>query len=689
MPMQATPSFLSSITRPVDADHLEAVLKRAEELKESSRPYLFQDWLDDQYHWDLDLGELDHRTAQRFLYNHGGNIQCALSPHVISVALAIAERWGWDPHFQDEFPDESRNSQTVFEDETFLEWLTVHHDHGISMGRVGSSLANDLFWPITQESFVAFDAQHQPVRDLEWLMAMTIASGSNPWFQQREERRELALQNCVGTYPKIAHQLLRLPGAPTLRELLEQSYFYKDHRTLSGYLFSRENPGPMLSNLVQAAPGFKYTLDETVKLSLHLFEQAVALDLLPDIPREDLVSHLRNQLNAIGGTYGPKGFIERVELLFPQTGVLPEEQADLVTQSLLDGETWGGNLSRTGLLEQQACGATWLCQKTRVEGPWAGNWSVFNAHVFSAVCEAEHTGNTYGVNRLPWEVWLFDERPDTFFREATVEKTYPELAQLLNEDLENGLPVAGLWTLALLGKSFYKQDKPSFFPTTAAPGQTHQPLIRVERLANEAVALGIDNLQHFFDQHREAAVEASEWLMAHAPALQRQNACTALQRVWGRCWKRHPSWMEGHPELVTRLVRLLSVGFQPAWTNEKEGQAWKHPWTDVLFNLPALFPREFSGRISQLSPLNLAYILALHKPSEMEDAIEWLEQAPSPDSHMLSWVREWLPDHGGLTPEERKASNYPLSQELIGRLTAAVLEHHYPETDRETVRERL
>lgn len=691
-PTPLAPSLLSAINRPIEAEHLQAVLERIEELKQGPRPYLFQDWLDEQYALHKNLKKFNGHTSLEFLYQQGSDIRKPISPHAISVALAIGERWGWDPHFQGCFPDDSRDSRTVCGDETILEWLTVHRG-------TGSSLPDNLFWPITLDEFIVFDGQHQPPRDTEWLMAMIIASGVNPWIMKRPERRELALHNCISKgHHKIAAQLVALAGAPSLRELMEAPFFYREEKNVSEHVFSDlgfsfSNKLPFVEStvwsMVQAAcPGFRYTLEETAQLPLNLFEKALNHNLLPDIASNDLIEYLENQLQK-SRTYGAKGLLERRELLQPQNTDVEEEQVRAVTQSILDGNVWGGKIPWMGLREQQGCGSAWLCRKTRVEGPWAGNWSVFNAHVFWAFCGAEHTSNTYGATTLPWAEWLFEKRPDTFFQEATVEKTYPELAQLLNEDLENGLPVAGLWTLVLLGKHFYDNDDPSFFPTTAAPSQIHQPLIRVERLASEAVALGIDNWQHFFDQHREAAVVASEWLMTHAPAPQREKARTALQRVWGRCWKRYPSWMEGHPELVTRLVRLLSVGFQPDWTNLDEWSASKNPWTEVLFSLRALFPCEFQAEISHLSPFNLAYILALHHPSEMEDAIEWLEQAPSPDPQMLSWVREWLPDHGGLTPQQRQDPKYPLSQELICRLAAAALEHYYPETDRETVRERL
>lgn len=691
-PTPLAPSLLSAINRPVEAEHLQAVLERIGELKQGPRPYLFQDWLDDQVALHHNIKKLNGHTALEFLYQQGSDIRKPISPHAISVALAIGERWGWDPHFQGYFPDDSRNSPTVLEDESVLEWLTVHRG-------TGSSLSDNLFWPITLDEFIVFDAQHQPPRDTEWLMAMIIASGVNPWIMKRPERRELALHNCISKgHHKIAAQLVALAGAPSLRELMEAPFFYREDKSVSEYVFSDLGSSfsdklPFVESTIwsmaqAAGSGFRYTLEETAQLPLNLFAKAVNHNLLPDMASSALIEHLENRLQQ-SRTYGAKGLLERRELLQPQNTDVPEEQARRVVQSILDGNAWGGKLSWMGLSEQQGCGAAWLCRKTRVEGPWAGNWSVFNAHVFRSVCGAEHTGNTYGVSRLPWEVWLFDERPDTFFREATVGDTCPELTQLLNEDLENGLPVAGLWTLALLGKQFYDDDKPSFFPTTAAPGQTHQPLIRVERLANEAVALGIDNWQHFFDQHRESAVEASEWLMAHAPASQRQKARTALQQVWGRCWKRYPSWMRGHPELVTRLVRLLSVGFQPDWTNLDEWSASKNPWTEVLFSLRALFPCEFQAEISHLSPFNLAYILAMHHPSEMEDAIEWLEHATSPDPHMLSWVREWLPDHGGLTPKERQDPKYPLSQELISRLTAGVLKHQFPDATSDPNKQRL
>lgn len=172
----------------------------------------------------------------------------------VSVFLMLAGAYGWNPRYG-ETPDSDDDPEA----RSILQWATDC--------RATESSHEETDWPLDLPSFWAMDAADGPLdRDPVWLMALFVAAGANPWYAAAHSSRRYRtpFQNCLGHgHWAVAVQMLRTPGAPGVRALLDVP-FDDDVGTWGEWLARKKPEG--LRRVLGALPGTLPTLQEMARL---------------------------------------------------------------------------------------------------------------------------------------------------------------------------------------------------------------------------------------------------------------------------------------------------------------------------------------------------------------------------------------------------------------------------------------
>lgn len=656
--------FPAHLVLPEERQCLQAVQERLEHYSPENR---FKNWLECQDADDLkEIGKGERQSAQRFLYYHAAKISETIPEHLIAVVIAMIEQWGWDVDMEGHFGHSSRNSSTVSGDETFLEWLSVHRGEK-------TCLPEHLQWPITLDDFVRFDQEHRLPRNQEWLIALLVASGANPWTMKRADRRNLALNNCYYRgHPSIAVQLLNLPGAPSWREALDTPGCFDDddeETTLSSNIFgeiSTDSEKYYQSNFLPSFRAFsEYAL--TPKEMVYTTQEMMATNLYRHPPTQKDEANIEELLK--DRDRGTRDRLQRLALLPKNShwseGEIRQQFADELFRKLFVA-TWAPSYDRFELPEQKGLGIEWLTTQRTTTGPFAGKWSLFNAYCLDHTRSAQSNNGSMGTCGFPLNCWL--EQPGEF-RSTKHEDFHPELAALLNEDLGNGLPVRGLWTLLFLGKD-YREKEPR--ETTG--------LVNTTYLEKEGSALGIHDWQAFFEAGREDAVIATEWMIERSP--QPQKARHTLACIWARCVDRFPSWMDQHPGLLARALRALSTGQALHWKTLEhwpgdQGNAWER----LMFHAQ----KQKESAQDNDDQLFLESRLGTHHPWDLDAVSSFMEDQPTLNEETWARLNNWHETQGGIDPKAREHKHYRLEPAHLARFKAALIKSSLPEVQHPSV----
>lgn len=656
--------FPAHLVLPEERQCLQAVQER---LKHYSPENRFKNWLECQDADDLkEIAKGNPRSAQRFLYQHAADISESIPEHLIAVAIAMIEQSGWDVDMEEHFWHSSRNSSTAYGDETFLEWLIVHRGEK-------TSLPVHLQWPITWDDFVRFDQEHRLPRNQEWLIALLVASGANPWTMKRTERRNLALNNCYYRgHPSIAVQLLKLPGAPSLREALDTpGCFDDDEKTLALNIFDNFSiKKHYQSNFLPSLLEFSECALTPTEMA-YTTKEIMAINLSRHSPTEEDETNIEKLL--MDTHMGALDRLQRLALL-PKNSHWSEREirqqfSDELFQKIF-GATWTRSYDRFELHEQQGLGVEWLTTQRTTTGPFTGNWSLFNSYCLDHIRSAQSNNGSMGSCGFPLHHWL--EQPSECPSKEQ-EGFQPKLAALLNEDLGNGLPVRGLWTLLFLGKNYSEKE----------PKEV-TGLVNTTNLETESTALGIHDWQAFFEAGREDAVIATEWMIERSP--QPQNARHSLACIWARCIDRFPTWMDQHPGLLARALRVLSPGQVLHWETLDHWPGGKgHPWERLMFHAQ----KQTEASHGNAPQLFLESHLGTHHPWDLDHVSGFLEKQPTLNEETWARLDNWHETQGGIDQKAREHKHYRLEPAHLARFKAALLKNKLPKalaTDRTTVR---
>lgn len=582
---------------------------------------------------DQSLALLRHpgpRTAQDLLVQEAAWLG-PVPAHVVGAVASLMEAFGWDVGFtltlEQSMGTPHRNEKSVPSDETLLEWLFFHYAEP-------PSLPPGVAWPATADAFRAFDAQHRPVRNQEWLAAWMVAHGDNPWAHPDGKARAiLAFQRAVRNgHSAVAIQMLRLPGSPSVTEALHdrrsdhfgQSLVQKwQHGWNQGrFMFDRqecdEATREALPFLTGAFPDLHFKDDFWLRMPPNVFEAAVAGGLV------DTATSLRLDAAAMGPTPPVDGILDTVQIRarlptsqWSSERLQDEERAALVRRNL--------HLAESGK-EQRDDGdwnprsVAWLERQVPVNGPWTGTWSLLTSNALRRVLEQrDFTQERFRVGCRPasWRHLFPDGLPSG------------ALALLLDEPLGNGLNARGLWALALMG-------------------ELADPDIAMEDpfgdLCGEADLFGIADWAAFADAALDPALEATEWLVAKD--FPTGGLCSAWDRWLTRCPVPHE-----RTDAIARLLAILGSVRITWWVSDAEDHTlYFDPWGRLMCTLYKallshhLVEEDLSGMlsVSDMTPASFEFLLARQTTKELNVVLSWITSLDPAPAWATSRLEAWL-----------------------------------------------
>lgn len=455
------------------------------------------------------------------------------SAHILQMLL-LATRTEFDPNAKVDslgFPSEDRKSPLL----SYV--LSKCHSENKSPSPVQPQAP---VWPRDVRGFE--DLMGKPWTG-QALAALLLAAGADPWVDRSPE-------NPLGTalpaalslgMPGLADVMLEKPGAPSLDEVfgLSASFPVADPYEWSrlacsseGVLFDwfleKSLPWPLTERfhpLEEAAPGVVFRL--------------AALDRLPQekkvLARLRQVWHRRMKETSLS----PSDWTRMVQILDgePDSPGAAKERESLYLATAIQtvsANTWGSWVNPAFSIKAKIVATEsvvdFLNTKTTIpSGPMAGTWSQLAAQACMFVKSCRWTE---GIQ--PWSL------------EGCINKISSQesvaagaLAPSLGFDWQPGVKIDGVVALALLAQ---RQES----SIVADPKvQWEENLVAAGRL------FGKTPVKEWLQDHVEDAVAFSE------VQLKKNVGKTArtLLAVWHNVLKNHPHWLEGRPDLLTRLLR--------------------------------------------------------------------------------------------------------------------------------------
>lgn len=421
----------------------------------------------------------------------------------------------------------------------------------------------DRPWPLNLADAAALEAAQPGVYDTPEGLTALVAATSDPWRATPTDAR-LALSRCLDghRYPRLALQLLSLPGACSLRAALNRR---------PG---SRKNAWPLGQQLARSADGLALLNELLVAFPTPL-TMAEAAGMAPEgLDHPAIVAHLpltggrrfrlRNAWEA--GPHAPEARARLVAWMDgDRPGASEARQRRMVVEDALSFQSldWVALWRRGGGTPAETL--AFLTAPTEMaHGPLAGAWTPLWALMVHAVVATRNRAQY----RLPWLHWLAPQ-PDALGCPYEFDPTRPEqwedaglpvgfLAAALD-----GAPAAfpdaqGLLALAILGQKGKRQWARA--PRTSP---------RTDTLQDAAHLLGLDSQAWapWLLDRREGAVAATEALVRALPekgpldpgAPAEDGPLDALRRQWDRSAENFPGWLLDRPDLAVRVGRALRL----------------------------------------------------------------------------------------------------------------------------------
>lgn len=429
-----------------------------------------------------------------------------------------------------------------------------------------------------------FKRERQDAIDTEWLGAVLLAAGADPWacpstaYPYGQAIAEAITHNLSG----LVHRLFDCPHAPTVQQVFDSL-----PASVTKTLFASSSHAPTLKELFQRGLQLSDSEESWTLLpgaSPEVLEMMANLGKLPtqETTQKRLLSAWRDRvLTARDGSW-PAETCGRMNVLL--TGISPaqamRERMSIEFLQTLNESKWNDSVGPVRESHNSAyCGnkgVEWLCSKAPIlYGPNAGQWSgvavLVAKRLRQAFCHADQRG-------LPvWDMAAavsFDFVPETEgaytgkWRSGPAEDFAGSLAQARGFDWRPGIAIDGLMALGLLGMAVH-------------PFSSKLPLdvLDVEQAQRHAeILLGVPSLRAWATLHAEAAVAFTEEMARQ----KKPKISKALLWTWATALSNHPTWLAHDPSLAPRLVRALHGSFS--------GLKLEDPMESGVAVIPAIFP---------------------------------------------------------------------------------------------------
>lgn len=650
---------------PVLDDSAMAVALLAHAERSLSSPEAFEVWLQTLAPYALKFARAGGPTAgQDFLLAQDPTDSTALHPFAVACAAGMVARWGWDParvlgeHETDRRDRIDYPLRREEGPETFLAWLAARNGTGTSVLPAG------VWWPTTAEAWRAFEQTHRPAHTQEWLLARMVAEGPNPWtLEDPDARDEPLLHSLWFGHPRVAAQLLALPGAPTLSSVLER--VGPDNVTFWNLLSGQvRHSWETLSDLARHVEGWQPSLDQ-----MH----GIGLDSFRFLVDQGRVNHDQSRALEARWAHTERDFL----YAFQRLGALPHLSWDADTvRAKQDAFLVERLLRHKGFVRydgfERGRGPDWVSRR------WpdgnGGHWTVVEAMLATQVS----WGNSNGGSSIPLDQW-FGMGCEGQASTAGEPTNSPWLADgglrcvLEGPDPADGLPKRGLWALALLGKVGSSDQK------RRPEGLSHD-VFWPDHLAAEAAALGMDDWAGWARDSLDDALAATRWLLAHGDPEHQAVRGRTLAGVWAKAFERFPAWMEGRPSALADLLATLGRGQVTRWPDLTQWvrTSWppRNGWEELMFQVSTHVQTDtwkMSAATADDRALALEMLLGLHHPGDFDKLATWLGDCPKERSF---WVRiqAWLDDTGGPAVAATEGrENYRLTGAHLAAVRAALL----------------
>ena len=582
--------------------------------------------------------------AMRALTTFGSDITGPLSTQEIAIFLDLAHKWGFDPHYVldgYESDDSSRNSNTIPDEETLLEWLTVHRPSGNALG-------HDTLWPLDVAGFEAMELLTTPPKhNHEWFMSLMVAHGTTPWGSPRPPKQVLKNIFERGHWTLLV-QLLRLPDALTLREVLSMPCPFGDKGSTDTYgkwLSAGRADPKTWKFFIDTFPDFTPTPAE---LAVASPENVVALEkFFPRQGQQWDEIHKKWDERLDSNKMDPTQHAKMLSVIHGDTH---QQRFDRKNQSVIDwalvrgkGELPWGRWSYSQQEEGDEVGL--LSLYTSKELP--GEWSVLSALIFNYIADTDNLD--YGCWLLSWKDFVLVAQKDRngflSHHEGSLDQKKGILAPVLEHCSIEGIRNKGMLALLLLGRKIESSNDRNE-ETNYRIGVNK---IASKGLSNASKVFNIKNWRHFADQSLLDAVKFSEWFVNLNP----NKAKPALLIAWTQALIRYPTWFKSHPELLSRLLDTLCLPPHLLfWEKDDENQpVWndtRDPNAKFLYVLCSNLRGEqdedtfdFSLLEASLRPAMAKVLLAMCLPTPLQRVALAIE-AILVDEPTLGFIEEWI-----------------------------------------------
>lgn len=412
----------------------------------------------------------------------------------------------------------------------------------------------------------AFESQSvgfpDETRGVEWFMAYAVAYGFNPWVSAFEEStpefpgsllREVIDQQYWG----LLEQLVQLPGAPGIHQVLTSAvggYDVLGETSVAACLVHAEGGHDGLARLLRHALApylpavgvWGVATPEALKVLLSQAPfpadpkaaQKIERKWTARVKARDLSGSSHAEMSQAAG------LLDQGNMAATSASREGLKALGMVKQAL--SGAWGKVTSKGSFDVQTDAGLSpdFLVRPIEVAGTSLdGRWTPVAACLARNLREV---GSAVCVALVEYEHWL--GKPHLSPYTPGWERAHAGvLTPALGVEWRPGVLQDGIIALAVLGRAV---SGPYQWNMEA---QIKEGKFSPAGMEIEQTLFGIDDMQAFALKHREAAVRFTEMALEKAS----KPGSRALALAWGQALQRFPTWLEGAPELGTRLLRAL------------------------------------------------------------------------------------------------------------------------------------
>lgn len=623
----------------------------------------------------LSLLGASSEIALDFLLTAGRDKNKPLEPWMVQGFVALASSHGWSPE---------GTITTSRENQSLLEWLSAHpKDWGPS---------REEAWPLTVEGFEGLATlENPPALNDEWLIALTVASGASPWATTVAPMAPSLAHALKHQQWALVHQMLSIPGAPTLQVVLDSEGDLPGFPRASSWgawFASQSLVGPGAIGLARLLNQHPYVprLDVWEAASVGMVQLLVEQGVRPS---EESLEGLQKgwQARTRKGTLSLPDHAQMVAGIALSGTDGPTSSYSLDPAALIQAELgtkWDASVFdkvRRETQEEAGVGAAFLRERqTFLKAGLAtsGTWSVLASKCWGRLrCVSIFNK---GVEPLPLRLWLKGTTGDA----ALGSLPRGCLSESVSGEWRPGIGLKGMVALAILGQQTPLQLSQKNI-------LDEQPLPYWGDLKDWQDVLDIHDWESWSQHARADAVKFTEEVMRTRSPTGAQTMCI----VWNQALRRHPQWLHGEPALQARLLRALTLAPEGLRLSSESQSAFGKgyvlsektaidpSWAQVLLRVgasvgitaeTASVPPPFSRFSPSERDVLVEMALVLQSPAWL-DALSVAAGRGELEKHHADRLMEWSEQYQRLllrkTPDEQQ--KLALNQSGLAQLKAAAI----------------